>query len=150
FFQKFPDTRTFPPTCVQAWITRENINRIMADAGVPAEVDVLSIDVDGMDYWIWESLTHTSARIVILEYNNVLPAELSVTVPYAEEFLVREADFMGASLAALTKLSRRKGYRLVGCNRLSYNAIFLCAGVGEEFFPEITAEECLQRPYPRQ
>jgi hypothetical protein len=150
FFARHPDTRIFPPTCTTSWLTRENINQVLADAGVPAEVDVLSLDIDGVDYWIWEALTHTNARIVVLEYNNVVPADLAVTVPYAKDFRFTQPDFMGVSLKAMAQLSRRKGYRLVGCNRLAYNAFFLRDGVGDAFFPEVSVASCLQHPYPQQ
>lgn len=147
FFGAHPDCRTFPPVCTHTWMTRDNVNRVLADAGVPSEVDVLSLDIDGVDYWLWEAIAHTTARIVVLEYNNVLPADLAVTVPYVENFRMATADFMSASLAAMTKLSRRKGYRLVGCNRFAYNAFFLRDDVGQDFFPEVTVASCLQHPY---
>ncbi len=147
FFDRHPDTRVFPPTCTTGWLKRDNVNNMLADAGVPGEVDVLSLDIDGMDYWIWEALTCTNPRIVVLEYQNVLPAGLAVTVPYAENFRTAQPDFTGASLEALVKLSRGKGYRLVGCNRLAYNAFFLRDGVGDAFFPEVSVASCLQHPY---
>jgi SAM-dependent methyltransferase len=150
FYAANPDTRIFPPKCHLAWFTRENINAVLRQAGVPAEPDIFSLDIDGMDYWLWEAMTEVRARIVVLEYNNVIPAEIAVTVPYSEDFRTAQPDFTGASLAAMVKLGRRKNYRLVGCSQLRYNAFFLRDGVGEDLFPEMSVEEGLDHPYPRE
>ena len=45
------------------------------------------------------------------------------------------------------KLGRKKGYRLVGVQRLGFNAVFVADGVGEELLPEVSAESCADRPF---
>lgn len=150
FFAQHPDTRIHPPRCTHSWFTRGTINEILREAGVPARTDILSLDVDGMDYWLWEALTWTRARIVVLEYNNVIPADRSITVPYADDFQTSTADFTGASLRAMVALSARKGYRFVGCNHLGYNAFFVDAALGEDRFPARPVESGLSGSYPRE
>jgi hypothetical protein len=124
--------RRFPGvSAVSAWVTRESINDLIAQHGFAGEVDVLSLDLDGNDYWVWEALTACSPRIVILEYNSIFGANRAVTVPYNPKFDRHEHHTMyhGASLAALAQLSARKGYRLVAVEPTGVNAFFLRADV---------------------
>jgi hypothetical protein len=101
----------------EAVLTRANINTL-----VPADVDVLSIDVDGNDLWLWEALT-ARPRIVVIEYNQKWSADLSLTVPYVADRQWDSTDYYGASVGALYKLARRKGYRLAKFTRS--NLIFV-------------------------
>ena len=107
-------------------LTREGVNAFIAEQGFAGEIDLLSIDIDGVDYWIWEALTACNPRLVALEYNWLFGAERAVTVPYSAEFDVHaigNRSYHGASLAALVHLGRRKGYRLIATERV--NAFFL-------------------------
>jgi hypothetical protein len=107
-------------------ITVENINGILEMHGFTGELDFVSIDIDGNDYWVWEALTACSPRVVALEYNWLFGPEKAVTIPYDPQFRLSEAAtraYRGASLAALVHLSQRKGYRLVASERV--NAFFL-------------------------
>ena len=129
---------------VAAWVTRDNINELLEKQGVDRDVDLLSIDVDGVDYWIWDALERCSPRVVIIEYNALFGSSRSVAVPYDHNFDRRalgwvdeeHADwarhFYGASLSALTKLGGRKGYRLVAAEPAGTNAYFLRNDVGSE------------------
>lgn len=120
--------RRFPTTtAVAAWITRENINGLITEQGYAGEVDLFSLDLDGNDYWIWEAVTVSSPRVLILEYNSMFGPERTVTVPYDGQFDRRRQHSMyfGASLTALTRLSARKGYRLVAVEPAGVNAFFL-------------------------
>ena len=151
WFLNHPDTRIFPPKVVQSWITAENVNKLLIDNGVAGEVDLLSLDVDGVDIWIWNSLTAISPRVIVLEFMNIWGAEDSVTIPYQADFnrMDFHEDFFGASLSAFVKLGQVKGYRLVGCNRLGYNAFFIRNDIAAHLFPEVTAESCLSLPFPQ-
>jgi hypothetical protein len=150
FYSQQADTAGHPPTFLHAWVTRENVNELVAGAGFHGEIDVLSLDLDGNDYWIWEALDCVSPRVVVLEYRTVWGAERAVTIPYRPDFVAEfadgRADYSGASLPAFVKLGRRKGYRLVGCERLCFNAFFLRKGIGEDLFPEIPASACFSHP----
>ena len=102
----------------QVWITRDNVNQVVRDHGLDGQIDLLSVDLDGNDYWVWCALGACSPRIVILAFNAAFGAERAVTVPYDPAF-DRAANaevaqwFYGASLAAFEQLGREKGYRLV-------------------------------------
>ncbi|MEK7793162.1 MAG: hypothetical protein AAB353_01460 [Candidatus Hydrogenedentota bacterium] len=125
-------------TFEQAWITRENINQLLNKNSLSGEIDLLSIDVDGNDYWIWKEINVIKPRVVVIEYNPSFGAERSVTVPYEAEFDRWQKHptgyYHGASLAALEKLGRELGYRLVGCSSWGSNAFFVRADLaGNEF-----------------
>lgn len=107
-------------------VTAESINGLLQKFEFTGELDFLSIDIDGNDYWIWKALDSCSPRVVVVEYNYLFGARASVTVPYDAEFSLDEAAtraYRGASLAALVHLGARKGYRLVATERV--NAFFL-------------------------
>jgi hypothetical protein len=107
-----------------AWITAANINPLLDQHGVPAEPDLLSIDVDGNDYWIWRAITRRP-RVVVAEYNANLPADRALTMPYDPQHRWDGSDFYGASLLALAQLGRTKGYTLVYCTQAGVNAFFV-------------------------
>ena len=120
--------RRFPTvTAVAAWVTRENVDELIASRGFGGEVDLFSLDLDGNDYWIWEAMTACTPRVVVLEYNSMFGPDRAVTVPYDAAFDRRRhhSTYYGASLAALTRLSARKGYRLVAVEPTGVNAFFL-------------------------
>jgi hypothetical protein len=116
-------------TAVCAFITKDNINDIIAHAGINGDIGLLSVDLDGNDYWIWEAITVISPRIVIAEYNSVFGDRLPVTVPYDDYFNRTKAHYsnlyFGASLPALCKLARQRGYIFVGSNSAGCNAFFV-------------------------
>jgi hypothetical protein len=114
----------------QAFITRENINKLICETGFPEEIGILSIDLDGVDYWVWEAITVVRPVIVIVEYNSGLGSDSYLTVPYQSDFRWRKnipTDwfYWGASLGALTELGKKKGYDLFGCNSAGNNAYFI-------------------------
>jgi hypothetical protein len=143
FFASHPATRSFPPIMKAEWFTRENVNQVLAAAGVPDDVDVLSLDIDGNDLYLWSAMA-MRPRILICEFNNAVPSELALTIPYQPDFSFAaqpadQAMFRSASLAAFVAVGRRKGYRLVGMNALGFNAIFLRDDVLATEIPEIPA-----------
>jgi hypothetical protein len=153
FYANNRNTYIFPPTFVNAWVTRSNVNQIIYENGFAGEVDLLSIDMDGVDYWIWQAIDVTQPRVVVCEYQDIIGLEKSLTVPYNDNFNAYEypvtrgaPNFAGASLPAFVKLARQKGYRLVGCNRYGYNAFFIKNPVGEKEIPEIPISECFTHP----
>ncbi|KAB8140767.1 hypothetical protein F8S13_22455 [Chloroflexia bacterium SDU3-3] len=116
-------------TAVAAFVTRENINDLIAANGFAGEVGILSIDLDGVDYWVWEALTVVDPVIVIVEYNSVFGCDAAITVPYHPQFQRTAAHhsnlYFGASLPALAHLAARKGYALIGSNSAGNNAYFV-------------------------
>ena len=114
---------------VQQFLDLENLRSTILESGLPEQIDLLCIDVDGNDYWFWEDITYLNPRIVVIEYNASFGPELSLAVPYDPLFERHEKHpggfYHGASLIALTKLAHKKGYALVGCDSRGINAFFV-------------------------
>ena len=112
-----------------AFITRENINELIRESGFAGKIGLLSIDIDGNDYWVWERIDVIDPVVVIVEYNSLFGPDLAVTIPYDPKFVRHRAhysgQFWGASLPALNQLAKRKGYSLAGCNSAGNNAYFI-------------------------
>ncbi len=142
FYKLHPDTRYSMPTIVQKWITVQNINSILTANNFVGEIDLLSIDIDGVDYWIWESINVINPRVVVLEYMNIFSLSTSVSVPYDPNFIKNPhtPDFFGASLQAFIKLGMKKGYRFIGCNKYNYNAFFLRNDVRDICLPTVKSK----------
>ena len=147
FFAEHKDTFLYPPRFTHAWITASNVNDVVAKSGARGPIDLLSLDIDGMDYWIWEALTVIDPQIVVCETHNAAPPDRAVTVPYDPNFVATTPDYRGASLEAINRLARRKGYRLVGTHRFGFNAFFVKNGVGEAFLPTVDVSACVQDPF---
>jgi len=120
----------------QAWITRENIDDLLVGSGFGEHVGILSIDIDGNEYWVWEAIVSIRPLIVIVEYNSLFDLQ-PVVVPYREDFQRTSAHhsnlYYGSSLAALAQLGQKKGYLLLGSNMWGHNAFFVRADVAGEF-----------------
>jgi len=151
FYREHSHTRIAPPTFVHAWVTRDGVNHLVRSAGFSGEIDLLSLDLDGVDYWIWQALDVVQPRVVVVEYQDILGAERSVTVPYADDFDATRhpmsdgmPNYCGASLPAFVKLARSRGYRLVGCNRYGYNAFFVRDALASDALPEVPVHACLR------
>ena len=113
---------------VKSFVTRENINELIKKSGFIGEIDLLSMDIDGNDYWVWDAIDVCSPRVVIMEYNWKFGSEKAMTIAYDATFDRHRSnvrDYYGASLAALNTLATRKGYRLVACGQAGVNAFFL-------------------------
>lgn len=147
FFANQQDTFLHPPVFTRAWITAENVNEQLCTAGAGGVVDLLSLDMDGMDYWVWKAISVIQPRVVVCETNNLIPAGRALTVPYARDFVWESDGYCGASLEAMCQLGKSKGYRLVGTHRFGFNAFFMADGVGEELFPEVDPNTRLSDPY---
>jgi len=143
------------PEYRKAWITAENINQLLSDIGAEGEVDLFSLDIDGMDYWVWQAVERIQPRVCIFETVNYIPSDLALTARYSPDFNMLnkqglEQYYRGASTLAMVKLSREKGYRLIGAHRHGFNCIFMKNGVGEEYFPEVTVQQCHDNDITRQ
>lgn len=153
FFRKHPDTFTFPPVFVNAWIDTENVNRLIESNGFSGEIDLLSLDIDGIDYWLWKAIEVVRPRVVVAEVQAIWGDTRSVTVPYRSDFKAEYIDgfgiYSGASLPAFVKLAQSKGYRLIGTQRYGFNAFFLRNDIGKDIFREVTAAEAMQQPFAK-
>lgn len=126
------------------FVTAENINALLDKHGVPTEFDLLSIDIDGNDYWVWKAVAGRRPRVVSIEYNALLGCERPRTVRYRSDFRWDGTQYYGASLPALERLGREKGYVLVGCESHGVNAFFVLAELADRF--EAAPLERLYRP----
>jgi hypothetical protein len=113
---------------VSAFVDRETVNDVLQEHGFASDLGLLSVDVDGNDYWIWEAITADPIAVVV-EYNSLFGPQRAVTIPYDRAFDRTLAHFsnlyFGASLRALAELGERKGYVLVGSNSAGNNAYFV-------------------------
>ncbi len=130
----------------KAIVTPANVETLFADAHVPPEPSVLSIDVDGADYWIWESVEHYRPRVVVIEYNSALDPARKLVQPRDLTSGWDGTDYYGASLGALRELGRRKGYQLVHTDLCAVNAFFVRGDLAEGRFP--SADEVTVGGYP--
>jgi hypothetical protein len=109
----------------QRTVNAENIDELMARMVPDREVDLLSVDIDGNDFYILEAIRSISPRVVICEYNAKFPPHVPWVMEYNQNHNWDGTDYFGASLKALEKLLAAKGYSLVGCNLLGCNAFFV-------------------------
>ena len=113
----------------ECFITKENINQMLKDNGMEGEIGMLSIDIDGNDYWIWKEIDIINPRLLVIEYNASFGKNRSLTVKYDPAFnrysKHKSGWYHGASLLALEKLGKEKNYSLVGCNTDGVNAFFV-------------------------
>lgn len=139
---------------VNEFITVENINSILRSNGVIGEVGLLSVDVDGNDYWIWKAIDCISPAIVVCEYNYRFGSERAVTIPYNANFIRSKAHYStiyyGASLKALNVLAESKGYVLVGCNSAGNNAFFVRSDIKPLTMKAMSVEESFMKGQYRE
>jgi hypothetical protein len=119
-----------------AMVTPGNVQELFAGGGVPTEPDVLSIDVDGADYWIWEAIEDYRPRVVVIEYNSALDPRRRLVQPADHDGGWDSTDYFGASLGAMRSLGERKGYRLAHAELSGVNAFFVREDLAEGRFPD--------------
>jgi hypothetical protein len=130
---------------VTSFIDRDNVNDVIRGGGVSGDIGLLSIDIDGNDYWVLDAIDSVAPRILVTEYNSLFGPDHAVTVPYDAGFVREQKHFShlywGASLAAMAQAADAKGLALVGGNRAGNNAFFVRRdALGE--IPERTPLEC--------
>ena len=145
FFKSKLDCLLTPPSVESAWITKDNVNDLLRNIGAQGEVDLLSLDIDGNDYYIWEAINEINPRLCVFETHDIVPGDLSITIPYEENFNWKtkegaEPDFRSVSLLAMKKLSERKGYRLIGAHKHGFNVFFLRNDISQDIFPEVSID----------
>jgi hypothetical protein len=112
-----------------SFITEDNINQLLSKNGIYGDIGLLSVDIDGNDYWVWRAINAISPRIIICEYNSHFGPTAEVTTPYDAAFVRDSAHFSkiyyGASISALTSLASARGYSLVASNSVGNNIFFV-------------------------
>jgi hypothetical protein len=116
-------------TAFQSFITKENINELIGSYTDLQDIGLLSVDVDGNDYWIWQAIDVIRPRVVVCEYNSIFGPDKKVSVPYSQNFIKTKAHYSnlyyGASLPALCYLAETKGYNFIGTPSAGVNAFFV-------------------------
>ncbi len=130
----------------RAFITRDNIDRIIEMENFSGDLDLLSIDIDGNDYYIWEKISVVRPRVVVIEYNGKFPPDYSWKMGYNEKYVWDGSDKHGASLKALQELGEKLGYHLVGTNLRGVNAFFVKAELTKDLFYSPATAEALYNP----
>ncbi len=134
------------------FVTAESINTIITDSGFGGPIDLLSIDIDSNDYFVWDAIKSVDPRVVVMEYNAAFGLR-SLTIKYDPKFHYQEAFkqnplYFGASLTALSRLAKKKGYILVACDTHGHDAFFVKKDAAEGKFTELTPEEAFYpNPY---
>jgi len=128
------------------FITAENINDILKKYNVPKELDLLSIDIDSNDYWVWKAIAYYSPRVVVIEYNATIPPTESKTVKYDPSMQWDVSNYFGASLLALKKVGDEKGYTLIACDNSGNNAFFVRNDVVKNYFKIKSVTEVYRPP----
>jgi len=138
-------------TARSAFITAENINALLEEEGFVGDIGILSIDVDGNDYWIWRAVKVVQPRIVVVEYNSIFGPDATVSVPYKPDFYRGDAHYSllysSASLGALAHLAQSRGYSLVGSNAAGNNAFFVRNDVLGDLRPLTSAEAWVESSF---
>jgi hypothetical protein len=133
-------------TIREAFVTPDNINALVVDAGLSGEIDLLVIDVDGNDYHIMEAIDVVSPRVVCAEYNAKFPPPFAWILPRNDAHVWDGSDRFSASLSAYAKLMDRKGYELVGCTLAGVNAFFVRRELVADRFVQPATPELLYQP----
>jgi hypothetical protein len=146
FFKSKRDCLLYPPVLTAAWITTENVNDLLRRSGCSGEVDLFSLDIDGNDYWVWDAINVINPRLFVVETHNVIPSDKSLTIEYQPHF--NYLDQVGAaqmhrsaSLLAMVKLCKKRGYRMIGAHRHGFIVFFLRDNEGQKFFPEVSVQQ---------
>ena len=134
-------------TFVHGFVNRDTINEMIQKGSCSGEVDLLSIDIDGNDYWVWEAISIIQPRAVVIEYNAVFRPPLALVAEYKKDFVWSGTSYYGASLKAMESLGSRKGYALVGCSLSGINAFFVKHHLAQDkFCAPFTAENHFEPP----
>lgn len=135
-----------------AFVNAENIDDLIGLSEFPNDIGIISIDLDGNDYWVLMGMKKTKATLLICEYNPYFGPDRKITIPYDPNFQ-RSPDtnlYYGASLAAITEAANRKGYSLVGTTSKGSNAFFLRNSSIPEGFSLPSVTECYVYPLERE
>jgi hypothetical protein len=138
----------YPLSIVESKVTPKNVDSVVKHCANGLAVDLLSIDIDSYDYYIWEAVRCIRPRLVVIEYNSSLPPHICQTIEYAADITPTLGTiYFGASLGALVKLGATKDYSLVGCSITGVNAFFVRNDLlGNRFRPPFTAGNHYEPP----
>ncbi len=147
FYKKHGNSKVKNPVFVEAMITAENINELISKGGLNGEIGLLSVDIDGNDYWVWKAIDVIQPQVVVIETHNEFGMN-DIIVPYDPEYFYpgKHPDYHGASPVAMTKLAKTKGYRLVGSNDLGFNFVYMREDLLTDSVPTVSVASLLKHP----
>jgi hypothetical protein len=126
---------------IQKYITKDNIENLISQFPEGRQLDLLSIDIDGNDYHVFQAIKSIKPRVIVMEYNAKFAPPVKWVMKYNSKHLWDGTDYMGASLKSFEKLFDEKGYVLVGCSINGVNAFFVRKDLVEDKFSQpYTAE----------
>ena len=136
-----------------AFITKDNINSLISESGFAGDIGLLSTDIDGVDYWVLDTIDCIKPRILICEFNPIFGSKEKVSVPYRDDFYRTDAHYSnlywGASLAAFVSLAKKKGFKLVCISSLGNNAFFVREDV-KNSVPEVSVDQAFKEAKYRE
>lgn len=135
-------------TLLNSFITAENINDLIAQTKAKdlVEIDLLSIDIDGNDYHIFNAISIIKPRVIVIEFNGRFPPPVEYIMPYDASWCWDGTEQHGASLESMTKLAMQKGYTLVATTLKGVNAFFVRADLcGDKFADDCSARNLYNR-----
>ncbi len=131
---------------LQAVVQPHDVEAHFAELGVPEDLDLMSIDIDGNDYWVWRSIERFRPQVVVIEYNPYYEPPQRWVMKYDPTHEWDGSTHYGASLESLYWLGKDKGYELVGCDRNGNNAFFVERGLYDRFGLTDNSPQLLYRP----
>jgi hypothetical protein len=127
---------------LESFITKDNINELISAQVTDKEIDLLSVDIDGNDYFVWDAITCISPRVLIMEYNAKFAPPIHYCMDYDPKHMWDYTDHGGVSLKFIEEKAAVKGYALVGCSLSGANAFFVRTDLlGDKFEQPYTAEK---------
>ena len=132
---------------VEKMIDAENVVPLFEELGVPQELDLLSIDVDGNDYWVWTALAAYRPRAIVIEFNIAYPPPALWVIEYDPSHRFDDTSYYGASLTSMCELGKQLGYAFIGTDCNVVNAFFLRDDVlGQSNFDRVRPEDVYHYP----
>ena len=133
-------------TNLLAWVWPGNIEHLFERAGVPRDLDLLVIDIDSNDYWVWKVIHDFRPKVVLIEYNAAFAPPERKVVAYHPMNHADSTDYYGASIQALYELGKQKGYELVYCTKSGINLFFVDRSYYDRFGIEDNSPATLYHP----
>jgi hypothetical protein len=133
-------------TNVLAWVWPGNIEHLFAEHGVPKDLDLLVIDIDSNDYWVWKAIHDYRPKVVLIEYNAAFAPPRKAVVKYHPMNHADSTDYYGASVQSLYELGKAKGYEMLYCVQAGINCFFVDRPYFARFGIEDNSPASLYRP----
>jgi len=123
---------------LEAWVYPGNIEILFEENGVPPDLDLLVIDIDSNDYYVWRAIHDFRPKVVMIEVNiHYPPPQLMVIDFHPMNYWDKKTAYLGASLQSYSALAKKKGYELIYCMSYGPNCFF----VDEKYYARFGIED---------